>query len=100
MEKWFSLDSVQIDDTRVPIDQTVTLPVPILTHPAKTSFPYGDAALSGTEIALDHSSLHGGEIGREFCFDETLFCSSCQRGSGKAEKASGIEGAKTLSARL
>jgi len=100
MEKGFSLDPVQINDTRVPIDQTVTLPIPILTHPAKTSLPIGNTTPSGAKFTLDFSTFQYSEIGGEFCLDKTLFRSLRLRGFRKTEKVSGIEGTKTLSAKL
>ena len=100
MKKGLSFDSVQINRTRISIDQTITLSVPILPNPAKTPFMIRNTTPPGTEIALDFSSIKGSEIGREFCFDEAFRGHLCPQGIWKTEQMSGAKGTETFSANL
>lgn len=61
-----------MDGTRIPVNEAVALPTPILTHPANTPFPRGNTTLPGAQFTLDLSSAQGGEIGGELCLDEAL----------------------------
>ena len=100
MEKGLSFNSVQINNTRIPIDQTITLPVPILPNPAKTPFTIRNTTPPGTEVALDFSSIEGSKIGREFCFDEAFRGLLCPQSIWNREQVSGAKDTETFSANL
>jgi len=98
MEKGFSLNSVQINDTGIPIDQTVTFPIPIFTHPAKPSFPLGNMTPPGAEFTLDFAASQTDEIGGELSFNEAFFGHLCPNGFRKTEQVSSGKSAETLPA--
>ena len=57
MEERLFLDGIQVDGTRVPVDEAVIFPLPVFTNPAKPSFSLGNAAPVRAQLALDLSSV-------------------------------------------
>jgi len=74
---------------RVPINQAIILPIPVLSHSAKTSFSLGNTAPLGAKLTLDLSSAQGSEIGRDLCLNETLLSRLCPQGFRKTEELRG-----------
>ena len=98
MEKRFPLDSIQIEDTRIPVDKTVVFSFSVFTYSAESSFPLGDQTPPGTEFALDGPSFEWGEIGGEFGPDQALFGPLCPHDSWKRKKLSHTKGAEAFAA--
>ena len=84
-----------MNDARVPIDQAVIFPSPILTHSTKTPFPLGDTAPPGTHFTLDLSSPQGNKIGGELCLNEAFLGHLSLQGFRKTEEVSEVEGTET-----
>lgn len=100
MEKRFFLYGVPINDTRIPIHQTVELPLPIFTYSTKTSSPFRDTAPPGAQLTLDLSSIQGSKIGGQLCLNQTFLGHLCLHGLRKTEKGSKAESTKTHSTKL
>lgn len=100
MEKRFFLYGVPINDTRIPIHQTVELPLPIFTYSTKTSSPFRDTAPPGAQLTLDLSSIQGSKIGGQLCLNQTFLGHLCLHGLRKTEKRSETKRTKSSSAKL
>ena len=86
MEKGFSLDPVQINDTRISVNQSKAFPSPVFPHPAEAPFTIGNDTLPGTEVTPDFPFIQGRIIRGDFCFNETFLGYLCLGGLGKIEK--------------
>jgi hypothetical protein len=100
MEKRLLLNGVQMNCAGVSIDQAVIFSIPVLTHPAKTSFPLGNMAPLRAQFTLDFSSTQGSEIGRELCLNETLFARLRSQGLWKTEELRGRNHTETRPTKL
>jgi hypothetical protein len=100
MKERFFFNRVQIDRTRISIDEAVILSIPILTDPAITPFPLGNPALSGTELTLDLSPLEGCEIGRKLRLDQAFLNDLSLGGFRKTEEITSGKHAEACSTEL
>ena len=75
MIKRFFFDRIEMDGTRIAINQAVVFPVAILADPAESPFPLCHAASSRTEFTPNLATLQGSKEGGERGLYEALLYS-------------------------
>ncbi len=72
MRKWFLLNRVQMDGTRISVYKTVIFTPPIFPDPTESPLALSDVTPTRTEFAPDCPSLERSEVGRKLCLNEAL----------------------------
>lgn len=85
---------------RVPVDQAVIFPLPVLSNSTKTPFTLGNAATVGAQFTLDFPSIERSEIRREFCPNKTFLSQLCPGSLWESKEICGGERAETCSTKL